>query len=747
MVKSFMKHLINEEIPPEMMELLRDLSIRFYDGCIIVQVYDHRTKKGDSTATEKTESTEKKDEKKTEGSLEGSPSKESELKAAPEPAVKPRKYRSLLRPTPQSLYFDLLYHTDSALTKFTDHFALQMESELLTLTNRNLDLTVPLNPYLQNDYLRPEHEFPKVIYDKEKKEDKLQHLHRKETPREIRKLHEEQLTLHKSSEYEELMLLLSSKYSTSLDVTSDKRLVVVGPTLSLSSDPVSLESTPLTSTGESKRPENTTSASIIPTSNISSNQFMRLRFIEEIRKRKESQKAQAGAAVASQTQNNFSSTQSRPGSGETNGVATPANRRTQTQPQPAIPAHREGAPLNTMNTQRMPTQPPQQPMNRLPAGSQPPQPHGQYNINMAPQAQMKSRQGVPIQGQRAQAAPRSGPMHQQHMLQPVSTASLPNYVGSPVAANARMQQPGIQRPMSLMLNQKNFPQGQMPRAQNPQMAKGANNIPRGNMQDRYMQQGDYDQSQAQANKRQKMQTAGTGQMQQNQFNMMGARPQQMPGNGLIGNSIQNGTMQGGRMANAGQLSSPQANQVKPVQSQVKPIPIQGQSGGPRPSTQPGAGRNGAPSSMQLQHNQIFQMVLSPQEQQLFRQMQTKASTLVQVGNSGFAPNGSRLTPEQQQRALQQSKALQQQMLQKFPAYFQKLRQLQMMQQQRQQQQQQQQQMQRQQMQMQQNQMNDGSMFSQQNSGLGMNLPSLSEQVISLPMISQLNNGMQQGPGN
>lgn len=742
MVKSFMKHLINEEIPPEMMELLKDLSIRFYDGCIIVQVHDHRTKKGESAkaSADKTSSAGENPEKKTEDSLEAALAKETDQKPSPEPEVKPRKYRALLRPTPQSLYYDLLYHTDSALTKFTDHFALQMESELLTLTNRNLDLTVPLNPYLQNDYLKPEHEFPKVVYDKEKKEEKLLHSHRKETPREIRKLHEEQLTLHKSSEYEELMLLLSSKYSSSLDVTSDKRLVMVGPTLSHSTDPVSLESTPLTSTGESKRAENT-SASIIPTSNISSNQFMRLRFIEEIRKRKESQKAQAGAAVAAQTQNNFSSIQARPGSAEGNGINAPANRRTQTQPQPAIPAHREGAPLNSMNSQRIQV-PPQQQMNRLPAGAQQPQLHAQYN-NMQQQAQMKSRQPMPMLGQRAQPGPRTGPMHQQHILQPVSSASLPNYAGSPVTANARMQ-PGVQRPMSLMLNQKDYPQGQMPRAQNPQMAKSASNIPRGNMQDRYMQQGDYDQSQVQANKRQKMQSAAASQMQQNQYNMMGARPQQIPGNGLIGNAMQNGSMQGNRMANSGPLSSPQPNQVKPVQQAAKPMQNQGQPGGPRPNTQPGTGRNGAPTATQLQQQHIFQMMLSPQEQQLFRQMQAKVSALVQMGNTGYAPNRTRLTPEQQQRALQQGKATQQQMVQKFPAYFQKLRQFQMMQQQRQQQQQ----LQRQQMQMQQNQMSDGSMFAQQNPGMGMNLPSLSEQVIGLPMMSQINNGgMQQGPGN
>ncbi|KAM9887721.1 hypothetical protein OXX69_013251, partial [Metschnikowia pulcherrima] len=42
MARSFLQHMIREEIPVEMTELLKDFAIRFYDGCLIVQVYDHR---------------------------------------------------------------------------------------------------------------------------------------------------------------------------------------------------------------------------------------------------------------------------------------------------------------------------------------------------------------------------------------------------------------------------------------------------------------------------------------------------------------------------------------------------------------------------------------------------------------------------------------------------------------------------------------------------------------------------------
>lgn len=761
MIKSFMKHLITEEIPPEIMELLRDLAIKFYDGCLIVQVYDHRAKKGENSVANKDAKPDCKGSQNFPTDSKGqdpkrpdptkNPKSEGENKdKAQEPAAKPRKYRALLRPTPQSLYYDLLYHTDSALTRFTDLFALQMESELLTLTNRNLDLSVPLNPYLQHDYLHPEHEFPKVVIDKATKEERLLHSHRKETPREIRKLHEEQLTMHKSSEYEELMLLLSSKYSTSLDVTSDKRLVVVGPTLSLSNDPVSLEHTPLNSvTSDIKRSETSNAAPVIPSSNITSNQFMRLRFIEEIRKRKESQKAQTGAAMAAQAQNAFSSSQTRTGAIDSNGISAglpggteAASRRMVSQQPAAIPARRDATPVHVLASQRMIGQQPQ--MSRLPLnvsqqGAQPQNAQG-YN-NMAQQASMVNRQGMPTHAQRSQAALRANHMQQPLMPQNISSATSPNYVGLPIGGNARLQ-PGNQRPMTQMQNQKPLPQAQMGRGQNMTMPKNANlQHNNNNMQERYLQQqSEYDPSGlSQTAKRQKLQ-------QQNQFSVGGGggTPQQMGGTtaGLMGNSIPNGNIPNGvmsnnRMASNGPVSSPQMGQTVTASSNLKNAPIPNHQNGQRPNTQP-AGRNGQYST-QLQQQQIFQMMLSPQEQQLFRQMQSKVSALVQMGNTGLTPNRTRLTPEQQQRALQQGKALQQQMIQKFSNYFQKLRQLQILQQQRQQQ------MQRQQIPVQQNQVSDGSMYSQQ--GMNLNLPNMSEQVLSLPMMPQMNSGMQQGPGN
>ncbi len=82
-----------------------------------------------------------------------------------------------------------------------------MEAEILTLTNRKLDLAVPLNPYLQDEILQPEIELPKVIWDKQKDDYRVIHSHREPTAVEVRKLHQEQMTMQKLSELEELMFL------------------------------------------------------------------------------------------------------------------------------------------------------------------------------------------------------------------------------------------------------------------------------------------------------------------------------------------------------------------------------------------------------------------------------------------------------------------------------------------------------------------------------------------------------------
>ncbi|CAN3357610.1 transcription factor Spt20p [Diutina catenulata] len=275
MIKDFMHHVLKETIPPELSELIKDFSIRSYDGCLILQVYDHRNmvavsvKQGDETTTVK----------------------------------KPKTYRTLLRPTQLSIYYDLLYHTDAALSKFTDPLSLQMESEILTLTNRNLDLSVPLNPYLCDDYLKPDPDYRPPVWNPAKDDYDVQFNHRAEVASKPRKLHQDEIVLHKSSDYEEIMLLLSNKYKK-LDDSSEKKLVVVGQS-ALGATSVGSPS-PSQKPKDPKKPEGSPPAvgSTPTVKSVSSTgppratgQFMRLRLIEEYRKKKDANKAAQVKAI------------------------------------------------------------------------------------------------------------------------------------------------------------------------------------------------------------------------------------------------------------------------------------------------------------------------------------------------------------------------------------------------------------------------------------------------------------------
>lgn len=663
MIKDFLEHVVKEEIPIEMSELLKDFSIRSYDGCLILQIFDHRNLVASNQQQQQQQSPSEKSSAGSNGTTVSngiatsssapstatstaadSQTESSKDKPDTAPVIqKPKTYRTLLKPTQLSIYYDLLYHTDSALTKFSDPLALQMESEIVNLTNRKLDLSVPLNPYLYEDYLVPDHEYPKKVWDERTGDYTLIFLHRDETETTPRRLHQDSLVMHKSTEFEELMFLLSNKYKKPSDQVGEKKLIIVGngsstiPGTSLTSstpapESKSEEGTPAmkdkkSAGGESKKngsvsatPLNkvttttAAAAAVSGGSNATSNQFMRLRFIEEIRKRKEAQRVQQEAAVVAQAQNNGINTVTNTGN-SINGGRSPNVA-------PSV------APLQSPASQQLPMAqnrpPPQQP--------QPPQPQQQ-----------------PSQSQQvaAAAAMRAQQQLQQHKQSP------------------QLQQQLQQQKQQQLMAAKVQAQNQALRQQQHQQQRQQQQ----QQQQQEQQQQQQFQQQDLQNKRQKrvgQQPSPQIQSQQipNQFNP-NFRPNSSQPASSVGTPI---------MANGNMNTSP----MKSSQSPQMP-------NHPQATGQPQQQQKPAQTLQQQQQQQIFQSSLTPQEQHTYKQLQSRMNALAIMGNTGVAPNRAQLTPQQQQQAMQQAKLIQQQLLQRFPVYFQRMRQLQMIQQQRRQQ--------------------------------------------------------------
>lgn len=184
----FLEYVAQKAIPPAATEVFGDLATQFYEGCIILKILDHRMLSSDNTSGPP------KQEDGTENG-DGSP-----------PAAEPKAYTTVLRPTPLSMWHDLLYATDPH-DWFSDHLALNIESELLKFSVRNIDLRVPKNPFTTNHMqVQAKRPLPGTM---SKAEARQLFTHRQEVPRKRRQLHED-ITQH-GSEYEQLMSVMDEK--------------------------------------------------------------------------------------------------------------------------------------------------------------------------------------------------------------------------------------------------------------------------------------------------------------------------------------------------------------------------------------------------------------------------------------------------------------------------------------------------------------------------------------------------------
>lgn len=93
----------HEQIPVDCLEVFRDVKVRYYEGCLILRLIDHRQ----------------------------------------DPPI---TMHTALRPSPESIWTEMLLYSEQTQGNFTDAKALQVESDILVATNPPLDLRPSPHP-------------------------------------------------------------------------------------------------------------------------------------------------------------------------------------------------------------------------------------------------------------------------------------------------------------------------------------------------------------------------------------------------------------------------------------------------------------------------------------------------------------------------------------------------------------------------------------------------------------------------
>ncbi|KAK9332140.1 Spt20 family-domain-containing protein [Lipomyces starkeyi] len=273
LIKNFLELVELEQIPPAAVEVFKEAGVQYYEGCIILQIYDHRgnAPAPSSTQSESSQSqigaansatsatkdqgpqksaaqgklnaaaakvalnsqntTNKKPtakqgaataaEKRGAGSIPASTGSTQPPMTAtpttttttttistPQATIEPKTYRTLLRPTPLTIWYDIIAGLDGANNRFSDSWALELESKILATTVPRLDLSVPdesvFSPQIP-PMLQPQPSLGTMP-------DKYGGLHAPNPPtnaKRKRPLHED--LPHQGTEYEEMMLIMDER--------------------------------------------------------------------------------------------------------------------------------------------------------------------------------------------------------------------------------------------------------------------------------------------------------------------------------------------------------------------------------------------------------------------------------------------------------------------------------------------------------------------------------------------------------
>lgn len=354
-LKDFLEYVARGTMPEALMEVLRDCNLQLYEGNIVLQVYDHTNtvdiipkdlpKPGtipnpvpqgqepqqgvkadpESQNNNLQNSNNNNIKREAHDSNNGNSSSSSERANVVKTSFRrPRVYRTLLRPTDLSSYYDMMTYADQA--RFSDTIYNQLESELLILTKRNIDLVVKLNPYEHQEKIN-ELDFTIPKWDEETQ--RVHFPHRKLSVDEKTKggaghiSQHEELPQHNST-YEQMMLIMGERTTTTTNSAfaaalarhaTETKTSKSGSSGSkgISGGGRNTGSSSASDGGQSSIAAANAAAAASSVSN-ENNQFSRLKFIEQYRVNKEKRKQQQALNMVN-------------GNGGGNGVALPFNMK------------------------------------------------------------------------------------------------------------------------------------------------------------------------------------------------------------------------------------------------------------------------------------------------------------------------------------------------------------------------------------------------------------------------------------
>lgn len=351
-LKEFLEYVARGLIPEAIMEVLRDSNIQFYESNLILQVYDHtntvevtvnktadkndqasNTTNTNTAATNNSQAASPNNKQTGPNAKQAEPNRTTENKPPtiepPKTFRRPRVYRTLLRPNDLTNYYDMMTYADQA--RFSDSIYQQFESEILTLTKRNVQLDVQLNPYENRDKIA-EDEFVEPIYNEETQS--MEFIHREEstadgTKGKVGHIAEHEELPQNTSNYEQLMLIMNERTTTTTNSTFATALAQysmnlnnggdTGGSISSRNSSISLNSVSGSSLGGNKFNNQSSNipnaaaaaaAAVAVGSNNENNQFNRLKFIEQWKVNKEKRKQQM---ALNNTGNGLSNGSSVPG--------------------------------------------------------------------------------------------------------------------------------------------------------------------------------------------------------------------------------------------------------------------------------------------------------------------------------------------------------------------------------------------------------------------------------------------------